>query len=387
MKKVLISVAACASSLCVGAAYGAQTQAYLGIFAETRSMKMIGMPDMSEMLKRIPASVLANNPALAGMAGGASRGLTVRLWSPGLAPQEATAALAIPAGLKLGDHLDLELYRPEPEKGAGGPGQSSENSGATPRDFIIKYYWGSSPTVKPGQPITVDLNQMMTPEMIANMHAAMKHGARPGGRSQWFYKPDWTTGHWPGSSSGPGVIDKEAALTGTYTLSSSYTGKVALDVPENVNFLAPLELTSPPLSAPPPLDQPIAFHWNAVPQVLGYNMMLTGFENENTLIIWQSSEVRADLGVDWNYMQMSQVRELVDKTVIMAGSRTDVTVPTGIFANADIVSMHMIGYGPGSARMDSQPLPRLQTKTTLTMMLGGKKMPKMNGRGRPGGSS
>jgi len=37
-------------------------QAYLGIFAETRAMKMIGMPDMTEALRRIPPEVLAKNP-------------------------------------------------------------------------------------------------------------------------------------------------------------------------------------------------------------------------------------------------------------------------------------------------------------------------------------
>jgi len=42
--------------------------------------------------------------------------------------------------------LDLGLYRPEAEKGEAGTG-----GGELP-DFKIKYYWGSSPTVKPANP-------------------------------------------------------------------------------------------------------------------------------------------------------------------------------------------------------------------------------------------
>ncbi|MGG7382431.1 hypothetical protein ACQ7B2_27995, partial [Escherichia coli] len=46
-----------------------------------------------------------------------SRALTVRLWSPGIAPADATATLAIPAGLKLGQRLNLSIYRPSGSTG------------------------------------------------------------------------------------------------------------------------------------------------------------------------------------------------------------------------------------------------------------------------------
>ena len=37
----------------------------------------------------------------------------------------------------------------------------------------------------------------------------------------------------------------------------------------------------------------------------------------------------------------------------------------------------MIGYGSGAALAEGQPLPRVQTKTTLNAMLGGKAMGEM----------
>ena len=371
------AAAALVATFTLGSVCIAENQAYLGIFAETRVMKMMGMPDLSEMIKNLPPGMLASNPALANMMALAApqRSLTVRLWSPGVAPQKASAALAIPPGLKLGERLDLELYRPEAEKHeVGGEGDASLPN------FTIKYYWGSSPTVKPGQPIVVDIKTMMTPAMIANMRAAMKKGGGHN-RNQYFYKPDWTTGYWPSTDKGPSKIEADAGMGGTYTLTTNYTGQVTLDIPNNVTVLAPLEFTAPKLDAPPPLDQPLAFTWKPVPQVLGYNMMIIGMQDmgsqgNNTLIIWQSSEIRADMGVDWDYMQMSQVRELVKSNVLMGSERKDVTVPAGIFAEADMANLMMVGYGPGAARANGQPLPRAQTKTTMTVMLGGKKMPR-----------
>jgi len=41
----------------------------------------------------------------------------------------------------------------------------------------------------------------------------------------------------------------------------------------------------------------------------------------------------------------------------------------------------MVGYGPGAALDKGQPLPRIQTKTTLSIMLSGKGMSGMAGMG------
>ena len=77
---------------------------------------------------------------------------------------------------------------------------------------------------------------------------------------------------------------------------------------------------------------------------------------------------------DMGFLQMAQVRDFVAKTMFMAGDRTSVDVPAGIFQNADFAMCNMAGYGPGAALATAQPLPRIQTKTTLLIMLGGKKM-------------
>ena len=77
---------------------------------------------------------------------------------------------------------------------------------------------------------------------------------------------------------------------------------------------------------------------------------------------------------DMGFLQMSEVKDYVSQKVFMPGDQTSADVPAGIFANADFTMFNMVGYGPGAALDKAQPLPRIQTKTTMQIMLGGKKM-------------
>src|SRR5439155_13869081 len=143
-------LAAPAAALLALAAIGARadgTQAYLGIFAETASMKMAGMaapPGLPAGFQLPPGVKLPPAAANGLRMYQPHRNLTVRLWSPGIAAESASASLAVPDGLTLGPKLDLELYRPKPEEAAGGAG--GPGGGIDPQMKIVRY-WGSSATV------------------------------------------------------------------------------------------------------------------------------------------------------------------------------------------------------------------------------------------------
>jgi hypothetical protein len=381
MKRTAAALTALCTAVVALAAAGARAdekQAFLGIFAETASMKMAGMPAMPKI--ELPPGVKLPPQALNAMKMlQPHRALTVRLWSPGIAPDNATASLAIPDGLKLGPKLDLELYRPKPSEGegadVGGPGNPVNP------EMTIKRYWGSSATVKPGQPDVIEFKGL-TPEQKALMRA---NAAKMRRSNSYFYKPDWTTAYWP-TEKQPGAVEDDAALTGHYALSTTYTGNVELDVPSNVNFLAPIEMSSPKLEKVVDLGDAIVFRWSGIPNALGLHANIFGMNQDTkTITMWSSSEVKPDMGLSYDYLQMAEVRDLVGKNILMAGDRVDVTVPAGIFKDCDMVMFQMIGYGPGAAIDKGQPLPRVQTKTTLNIMLGGKKMPRPGRGGFPGG--
>lgn len=364
-----------ATGLCAAAD---EQQAFLGVFVETTQMKMAGvaMPKIPDLPPgvNLPPQVLAK---LKGF-GAPQRKLTVRLWSPGIAPEGATAALSVPDGLKLGEKLDLDLFRPKPEE-AGATGGPAGAPGSIDPEFVIKRYWGSSETVKPGQPEVIEFKG------LNNEQKAMMREKTAQARNQgsYYYKPNWTTGYWP-TQNQAGAVDPAAVLTGHYALTSSYTGNVEIDVPANVNFLDPIEMTSPQLEQIVPLDKAILFRWKNVPNALGFHASITGIMGKKTIIMWSSSEVRTDVGMATDYLQMSEVKDFVQKTVFMPGDRVEVAVPAGIFDGCDIVSMQMVGYGPGTALDKGQPLPRVQAKTSLMITLGGKMMANRRGFGRPG---
>lgn len=358
---------ACALALLSGFTTPApsEDQAYFAILAETKVGRMAGMPPID--LSQLPAGIKLPPQAMM-FAGKALRLLNVRLWSPSIAPADAKASVAPPSGLKQGDKLDLELYRPEGANATSGKVQGFDPE-SNP-DFTIKIYWGSSETVKEGQPKIIKWTGMN-----ADQQEAMKQRAREANAaSSYFYKAGWTTGYWP-TKKQPGDIDLGASLVGKYSLTTSYTGNVDIEAPSNVNFLDPIVMSSPNLDNKIDLKKSIPFVWQKIPNALGQNASIMAMEGKNTLIIWSSSEVFVDslLG-DMGFLQMAEVKDFVSKTMFMAGDRTSVTVPAGIFANADFAMLNMSGFGPGAALDKAQPLPRIQTKTSLMLMLGGKKM-------------
>ena len=349
-----------------------EDQAFFAILAETKVGRMAGMPVMD--FGDLPPGIKLPPQAMM-FSGKPSRLLNIRLWSPSIAPAGATASVAPPAGLKQGSKLDLELYRPE---AAGGTGKvQGFDPESDPEKFTIKIYWGSSETVKEGQPKVITWGGL-TPEQKEAMNNRAREAQAQGG--SYYYKAGWTTGYWP-TKKQPGNIDMDASLVGKYSLTTSYTGNVDIEAPSDVNFLAGIMMSSPDLEKKIDLKKSIQFKWGQIANALGLNASIMGMEGKNTLIFWSSSEVFTEgLMGDMGFLQMAEVRDFVSKTMFMEGTRTNVNVPAGIFQNADFAMMNMAGYGPGAALETAQPLPRIQTKTSLMLMLGGKKMDDFGGR-------
>ena len=351
-------------------------QAYFAILAETKVSRMAGVK--LRAMPKLPPGIHLPAGAMAMFSSAPAHTLNFLLWSPSIAPDGATATVAPPAGLQLGNLLNLELYRPTPEESTNGGTSSPGNPSQANPDFTIKIYWGSSPTVKDGQPKIIHFGDF-TPEQKLAMQKKMSEMHPGGGGSSYFYKPNWTTGYWP-TSTEPGDIPDGASLVGKYSLTTSYTGNVDIEAPSDVDFLAGINLTSPDLSQKPDLTQAIPLQWDAIPNVLGQDAAIFGMEDEHTIIVWNSSEVYQDrMMADLGFLQMSEVKDFVNQTIFMPGTQTQTTVPAGIFSKCEFVSLSMAGYGPGSALDAAQPLPRIQTKTTLSVMLGGSKMRGMGG--------
>lgn len=335
-----------------------ENQAYFAILAETTTGRMVGMeiPQLPPGFKLPPEAAM--------FMGQTTRVLNMRLWSPTIAPPNSTAVVSPPAGLKQGAKLDMELYRPKP--GETGPTSREFDPDKQPSDFTIKIYWGSSETVREGQPKVLTWKDMMPDDQAEVKKRAAE--MQPGG--SYFYKAGWTTAYWP-TKKQPGAIGGDASLVGLYALVTNYTGNVDIEAPSNVNFLDAYKFSSPNLDKKADLKKALNLVWQPIANCLGQNAYAIGMEGKNTMIIWSSSEVFGPhVFGDGGFMQMADVRAQVEKTEFMPGDATKVDVPAGIFAKSQFCMLSMSGYGPGAALQTAQPLPRIQTKTTAKLMFG-----------------
>lgn len=338
-------------TLCLaGIAIAAEDQALLAIYADTISNRMAGIQAAPA---GIPFTLQGKEPF---------RQLTVRLWSPGAAPENATAELVIPEGLKLDQKINLGIRRPQDNAEAIAGFDPDAN-----KEFTVKIFRGSADAAKEGQPEVIRWDKLNDEQ-----RAALREAVRTAAASQsTYFKANWTTAYWPDAKEAK-TIANDAKLAGKYALTTSYTGNVEITVPDNVDFLAPIELVNPDLNAAAALDSALKLKWNAVNGAQAYHAMIFGLQGKDTLVIWDSSEAQRDISTNWDTLDIAQIAEQVQEKALLAADATELSVPAGIFNECDLVFMHMVGFGQGAAANEGQPLPRVQTRTVLNVLLGGK---------------
>lgn len=340
VRALSVTVAAGALALAAGAQetpVGSKPQ--LGVFADT--MKTI-IPGLN--VADLPPEAQA---AIAGL--GSQRMLRVHLWTQG-APSQAgpTAALDIAQGLKLGPTLNLEL----PQRAPGKDEPIRIPPGA--ENFEMRRYWGCSATVRPGQPKVIK-----------------SAGTTPGGtvtvpRSGAGGVPEWTDAFWPNSKQQTSpVAPQGAALPGKYALRSNYVNGVNFEVPEGLNFLEPVALTTPP-GVGADLSKALPLSWKPVAGAQGYHLMATGLKGKNTLILWSSAE-REDDSSFAAYAPTEEIKSLVAKGVYLAPDKAQCTIPAGIFQGCQSVSIQAYAFGPSFTQNNTSPSVRVQTRS-ITML-------------------
>ncbi len=342
---------------CASSAAPARAAALWEMFAETQVRRVVLTPAyVPPRPGTQPAETPTESETLAG--GRPLRHLEIRLRSPGLAPAGASAFVTPPAGLGLGPRLPLTLSRP-----------TAPRPGPPTRNYLLKLYWGSSSTARPGQPKLLRFADL-TPEQQAALQRQLAELAlgppwppRP--------RPNETLAFWPPEPP-LGQVGPTASLAGRYTLTTTYAGNAMLLVPQRTNFLAPLTLLRPDLAHRLPLNRALPLHWNRLPRLVGQQALVIGKEGENTLVLWMAApRATAALFRDWKHLEPQTIRELVRHGALLPPGQTRVTLPAGIFANVDLAHLVLIGYGPETRAPSPQYRARLATRTTLLAVLGG----------------
>lgn len=273
------------------------------------------------------------------------------------------AALAIPAGMQMGEALPLVPPNPGFKEGEAS-GEMPEVKGR------ILIYWGCGDAVRPGQPKVVDLsnNPQQWAPLLAGRMAPQR--AAPVGAQHALYPNERNT-----VNPGP-----DTSLQGEHQVRGD-------GVPESMRFtLGEAQDLMPAISLQTQgaLAQSIQVGWQPVARATAYHLHAMGMVGQD-MVLWSSAE-NGDTGLGlFDYLSPATSARWVKDKVLLPPDASRCAVPAGIFAGGgqDAGAMlRMIAYGPESyfshpakpanARANWQPewSVRVRAKSQTMAMLG-----------------
>jgi hypothetical protein len=330
--------------LAAATASAQEGKALLTLYVETTKMAIPGLEGIE-----IPPEALK---ALEQFQSG-TRTLRVDLTAPGAPPPMPQANLDIPETLKLGRSLPLEVPKP------GKPGAPAEgNPFGGDGKFEMRRYWSCGATVKPGQPRVLN-SESLTPEQQRRFRPQV---GQAGGA------PATTSAFWPNSlDRAQKPIDAKAVLPGKYLLRSNFVNQVGFEIPSGIQFMGPLNVST----STQDLTKAVTLSWKPVEGAVAYFAAAYGNMGKGAMVMWNSAD--SDAGSEAGYAPTAEIRAQVEKGVLLPPSKTECTIPAGIFQGAQGVSVMVHAYGPGHyqpAPQDGAPNVRVVTRSLGMASLG-----------------
>lgn len=288
----------------------------------------------------------------------------------------------IPAGLGAGPSLPLVSPEPgappatRPYQGPGGG-----DGGANGRILI---YWGCGEHARPGQPYEIDLAALRGGQVPPAMAALALRPMIPPGRAN-----SATFGEWPNQRSNAS-IPASGSLVGDHAIRGNYTPDIRFTLAPGQDFLPPIELTSN--TRGPGGAVPLA--WNPVANARAYFLMATGAAENNTIILWSSSEIQFSQMGAFDYLAPEEIVRLLQQRVLLEPATTQCIVPVEVAGRVQAASLMMTAFGP-EADFSSPARParaprgwapdwtvKLRTRATYVGLLGQDMAAMMRGQGQ-----
>lgn len=275
---------------------------------------------------RGPARPSAANP-------GYVHNLRLELGSPRRPAGTPAADHFIPAGLNAGPSLPLvspdpaaAIVRPSPMPGQGEGGLNGR----------ILIYWGCGEHARPGQPYEIDLSRLRPGQAPPAMAALALRPMQPPSRAT-----SATFGEWPNQRSRT-TIPANGSLVGAHSVRGNYSPDINFTLAPGQDFLPPIVLTSN--TRGPSGAVPLA--WNPVAGAGGYLIAAFGSAENNTIVMWSSSEVQFSQMGGFDYLAPEEVARLVQQRVLLGPAATQCTVPAEFAGRVQAASLMMTAFGP-----------------------------------------
>jgi hypothetical protein len=278
--------------------------------------------------------------------GGAVKSLMLQLGSSQTNPAPQADHLPPPV-LGAGPSLPLwtpERVPPEPRE----PNQIPENF-EKPRGKML-IFWGCGERAKPGQPVVIDFAQMAEGRMPAGLSALRGLDVRnmnPPSTSR-----NRTYGEWPNTRS-RATVPSSGSMVGAHTIRGNYSPQIDFTLEEDQDFLGPLNLTTN-AKAPGGWTN---LGWNLVGNAQAYfASAIGGGGQDETVVMWTSSDAPAAAFVSPDYMTPSDITRLVASKALMGPATKTCMVPKEVTDAAPQAMVSLIAYG-GEANFIHPPRP------------------------------
>lgn len=285
-----------------------------------------GRPDMGAMMG-----------AMMGGGSNVSKTLTLQLGSSRKAGGEPAAEHLPPQGLRAGATLPLVTPRPT---STPAPDPSPE----IPRDFQrpkgrMLIFWGCGERARPGQPLVIDFAQMSAGKMPAGMEA-MTRGLNITPMQPPSPTRNTTYGEWPNARTRT-TVPGQGSLVGDHLIRGNYSPEIRFALDPGQDFLGALNLTRNEMN-PSGSGQ---LGWNALPNARAYLATAIGGGDNDTMVMWTSSEVQASAFALPDYLSTGDITRLVASKALLAPTVTSCTIPQEVVKAAPQAMVQLAAYG------------------------------------------
>ncbi|MBT9471830.1 MAG: hypothetical protein V4514_04265 [Pseudomonadota bacterium] len=290
-------------------------------------------------------------PSMASMMGAAmgggsnvSKTLSLQLGSSRKAPAAPAAEHVPPAALRAGQSLPLLTPRAQPKQ------RVEETPAAMPENYKPKgrmlIFWGCGQHAKAGQPIVIDFAKMAAGQAPAGLEALSRSLAvtamqppSPGRNA--------TYGEWPNEKTRI-TVPAGGSLIGDHLIRGNYSPDIQFALTPGQDFLGPLQLTSNAASG--------QLSWNPVANARGYLATAVGAGEDETMVMWSSSEIQASAFALPEYLSNADLARLVASKALMGPAVTNCTIPQEVLRIAPQAMVQLAAYG-GETNISYPPRP------------------------------
>ncbi|HEX2800454.1 MAG TPA: hypothetical protein VHN73_00165 [Phenylobacterium sp.] len=275
-----------------------------------------------------------------GGGGGPQHSLTLQLGSSRTAQGSPAADHLPPNGLGAGP--DLPLVTPVVEHQA--PPKEEEEPPPVPREYQkpkgrMLIFWGCGEHAKPGQPLVIDFAQMSAGKIPPGMEM-LGRGLGVARQRPPSQARNATYGEWPNAKTRT-QVPSQASLVGDHTVQGNYSPTIKFALNPDQDFLGPLTLTT---NAKTPAGS-AQLGWAPVSGARAYLASAVGGGQDQTVVLWTSSEVEAAAFVLPDYLTPGDINRLVASKALMGPQTTACTVPKEVVDAAPQAMLQMVAYG------------------------------------------